>query len=416
MPRNWLDYDWRFEYLNYTKQPNETLIEYQVRLYKNKDAYGLSNIDIGNLLNNASDICKDESAWRKYTMAYMDGYDDCLEKNASLDDELQSLRTAREELYKAKVKVQDANREYRSSLRNDARFENLVDAIHSSVDKLNALKPLDIKAFQGQHLQDKVGVLMLSDWHYGDHINDFTNNFDREICQERLSMLLQETKEICKKESFSKLQILNLGDLVSGNIHVSTRVNNELDIITQVQEVSELIADFISQLSRSVPVIEFYSVTDNHARTNSSKPDHIESENFSRIIHWYLDARFKNAVNIKILNNKINGVEDMEIGMIDIMGQKALFTHGHNDKLSTIVPDLTLLIKEFPIAVFTGHLHRNFEDEINEVDLIMSPSLIGVNKYAKSIRKSSLPRQKLVVFKKQNNVVKRDCTYLIDLR
>ena len=401
--------------MNYTKQPSETLIEYQVRLYKNKDAYGLSNVDIGNLLNNASDICKDESAWRKYTIAYMDGYDDCLEKNANMDDELQSLRTAREELYKAKVKVQDANREYRASLRKDARYENLIDSIQDNAKELALMKPLNISKWVGE-TDEKTGILLLSDWHYGDVIYDFVNQFDADIFTKRLETLIEETRSICVKESFEKLIILNLGDLVSGNIHVSTRVNNEVDIITQVQKVSEYIAQLIQEVLPTVPEIEFYSVADNHSRMTPNKPANIEEENFGRIIHWYLQARFADVDNVKILSNKVHGFDDFDIGMFDVYGEKIIFSHGHNDKISSIVPDLSMMLKVIPMSIMTAHLHRNYEEEEHEVDLIMNPSLCGTNKYAKSIRKSSKPRQKLITYKKEKGKVKRDCTYLIDLR
>lgn len=403
-------------YLNWLKKSDESNKQYQVRLYRNKHTYGLSNDDIGRILNEVNGVEYDESKWRKYTTAYIEGYDDCVESQTVIDDELERLRIAREELYKEKVKNQDAMREYRNMLRKDARRENLYDAVQDSVDKLNKIKPIEIKSYKGKDKSDKIGVLSFSDWHYGDFIDDFTNTFNRDIFEGRIAKLLRQTESICHRENFEKLIVLNLGDLVSGSIHVSTRVNNEIDVITQIQEVSEHIALFLSSLTNVVPKIEFYSVVDNHSRANYSKPDHVEKENFGRFIEWYLKARFQNEPRIKIKSNKIHGFDDYEIGMFDIFDSKAIFSHGHNDKLSSIVPDLTLMIKEFPVAIFTGHLHRNYEDEINEIDLIMSPSLIGTNTYAKSIRKTSKPRQKLVTFKNVNGEAVRGCTYLIDLR
>ena len=402
--------------MEYIKKPDESLIEYQVRLYRNKHLYGISNERIGELLNEANGVSYDESKWRKYTMAYIDGYDDCVESQAVIDDELERLRVAREELYKEKVRTQDAQREYRNSLRIDARREHLLNAVKESVSEVNKIKPLHIEPYTKQGNESGVGVLSFSDWHYGDYINDFTNVYNKDIFHYRLEKMLLQTREICKKENFEKLIILNLGDLVSGSIHVSTRVNNEVDVVSQIQMVSEYIAKFLESVSYVVPVVEFYSVVDNHSRTNYSKTDHIEKENFSRFIEWYLKARFSGESRIEIKSNIIHGFEDFEIGVVDIYNSKIMFSHGHNDKLATIVPDLTMIIKEFPVAVFTGHLHKNYEDEQNEIDLIMSPSLVGVNKYAKSIRRTSRPRQKLVTFKNVDGVAVRDCTYTLDLR
>ena len=401
--------------MKHLKHSDETNIEYQIRLYRNKDSYGLSNFQIGELLNEVNGVDYDESKWRKYSFAYIDGYDDCISKQINIDDEISRLRLEREELYKAKVKVQDANREYRSSLRKDARYENLIDSIQDNAKELALMKPLNIGKWVGE-TDEKTGILLLSDWHYGDVIHDFVNQFDTDIFIKRLETLIEETRSICVKESFEKLIILNLGDLVSGNIHVSTRVNNEVDIITQVQKVSEYIAQLIQEVLPTVPEIEFYSVADNHSRMTPNKPANIEEENFGRIIHWYLQARFADVDNVKILSNKVHGFDDFDIGMFDVYGEKIIFSHGHNDKISSIVPDLSMMLKVIPMSIMTAHLHRNYEEEEHEVDLIMNPSLCGTNKYAKSIRKSSKPRQKLITYKKEKGKVKRDCTYLIDLR
>ena len=61
-------------------QPNETPKAYRIRLYKNKDLYGLSNIEIGKLCNEAFDVNWDESAHRKKTQNYLKGYNDAKAK------------------------------------------------------------------------------------------------------------------------------------------------------------------------------------------------------------------------------------------------------------------------------------------------------------------------------------------------
>lgn len=47
------------------KQNGETLKEYKIRLFRNKDSYKLSNKDIAELINNASNLNRDESSYRK---------------------------------------------------------------------------------------------------------------------------------------------------------------------------------------------------------------------------------------------------------------------------------------------------------------------------------------------------------------
>ena len=62
--------------MNILKQNGETLKEYKIRLFRNKDSYKLSNKDIAELINNASNLNRDESSYRKWFAAYEEGYND----------------------------------------------------------------------------------------------------------------------------------------------------------------------------------------------------------------------------------------------------------------------------------------------------------------------------------------------------
>jgi len=60
--------------------------------------------------------------------------------------------------------------------------------------------------------------------------------------------------------------------LIAGRIHLTIRFNSRIDVITQTIEVSELLAEFIDELSTYVP-IDYYSVIDNHSRLEPNKKD-----------------------------------------------------------------------------------------------------------------------------------------------
>lgn len=396
---------------------DETLIDYQMRLYRNKDAYGLSNEEIGRILNEEGDICKDESAWRKYTYAFLDGYDYAVADSTDSNVALLELREAQDELYKERIRLQDVRREHRAELRLEARAEKLQEVVVESASIIANSKPLlEIETevdFDGE--TTKVAVLQISDWHYGDFVDRFMNQFDKQEFYNRVSKLVHETAEIMKKEKFDKLIVINQGDLVSGSIHISTRVNEECDVISQTIEVAEVIAEMLNELSRYTNTVEYKGITDNHSRLTKNKMAHIERENFQSLIKWHLDTRFENHSKVKITNNVIDGFEEIEIGYIEIFDKVAFFTHGHHDRLNSIIPDLTLMLKEMPITVFTGHNHKNYEDEVHGIDLIMCPSLIGVSDYSMQVRLTSKPRQKLTVFENDGKETRRSHTYLIDV-
>lgn len=383
-------------FLIYLKTADESLMEYQVRLYRNKDSYNLTNTEIGDLLNEINGTNYNESTWRKYTSAYINGYDDAMNTRVSDSGIAEQIELERQELYKERVKNQDILRETRNRLRDVAREENLKTSIKEAIKNLEPIK-IPRQEYSSNN-KNRIGVLPLSDWHYGEAFEDFTNTYNKHVFINRISKLVADTIKYIQMYNIHKLILINLGDLISGSIHVSTRVVEECDVVEQTIAVADVLEEIILELSKYVDEIEFYTVTDNHSRTNKNKKEHIEAENFNRIIEWFLQTRFKDFERVHIKNNYIGTYEDLEIGHAKVFNKDILFVHGHNDRLGSIVPNLSLMTKIFPIAIFTGHLHTNYRSEDSEIDLIMSPSLIGANNYSKSIRKTSKPAQKLTVF------------------
>ena len=92
-------------------QPNETPKAYRIRLYKNKDLYGLSNIEIGKLCNEAFGVSWDESAHRKKTTNYIKGYNDAKSELGTADQQLQNIinenKRIVQEVKKEKQKLSD---------------------------------------------------------------------------------------------------------------------------------------------------------------------------------------------------------------------------------------------------------------------------------------------------------------------
>lgn len=397
------------------KQTNENLKEYKVRLYRNKDIYELSNVEIGELINKESGEKFDESAHRKWAFPYMEGYDDAIAANVTDDELLSEIDEKKDDLYKQQVKTRDKLRELRTNLRNEARLENLKDVFIECANTISKENPIHIDTYPSSEGK-RIAILQISDWHYGEIVDDFLNTYNKDEFNQRIEKLTNDTINYCKLMDVKTLKVLGQGDLVSGNIHISSRVNAEENVVEQIMYVSEVLVTMLITMAKSIEEVEFYSVLDNHSRINKSKFEHIEKESFGMFIPWFLETRLSNVKNIKIMKNRINEVEDLDIGVVDIFHEKAFFSHGHNDKVASVIQDLTLMTRIFPISVFLGHLHQNMEKEVHGIDMIMNPSLIGSGEYSKSIRKTSKPRQKLTIYENNDGQVDRVCTYFINLK
>lgn len=403
--------------VKYKRIDSESYDDYSWRICLNKDlgVYPITWDDVADILNSELGENYTSSKWRKNYQMMKKGFDKARQQNIEDGEILDEIELKKEELYMQQVKTRDKLREYRKTLRDEARIENLKDVAIECAKEVALTNPLFIQNYPKIDSQGKVAVLSLSDLHYGELVNDFLNTYNTDVFMERMSKITEDTINYCKLMNVTTLKVLNLGDWISGGIHVTTRILAEEDSVGQTMVVAEVVAEMLATFAKEIPVVEFHSVTDNHSRINKNYKEHIEKESFSRFIPWYIETRVSDIENIKVVKNKINEVEEFEIGVFDIFEEKAFYVHGHNDKIATMISDLTLMTKMFPIAVFTGHLHKNFEDEVHGIDLIMNPSAIGSGEYSKKIRKTSRPRQKLTIYENNNGVVERVGTFFINL-
>ena len=124
-------------------QPNETPKAYRIRLYKNKELYGLNNEEIGKLCNEAFGVDWTESAHRKKTQNYLKKYNDAKAELGNADQQLQNMidenKRLIKEVKKEKVKLQTEKLEYARWIREEARDELITEKICESITTLTSL-------------------------------------------------------------------------------------------------------------------------------------------------------------------------------------------------------------------------------------------------------------------------------------
>lgn len=135
---------------------------------------------------------------------------------------------------------------------------------------------------------DKHGLALFSDWHFGMDIDNRINTFNEHVFNERVQKLTQDVINYGKSKGISTLHVANLGDLIGGLIHVSTRVQANTDSIAQTQYVTETLAEVLAKFASEFEQVKFYSVAGNHGRLSPSKNDIGIKENFEYLITWYL--------------------------------------------------------------------------------------------------------------------------------
>lgn len=384
-------------------------MDYQIRLYRNKKTLGVSNKEIGELMNKETGFNYDESKFRKEADGWLAGIDYSIRN--SLEEEVIEMYDAKiDELYKQQVKTRDKLREYRAGLRSEGRLENLFDTMAEVGRNMQSVYPFELDVEYSKVATAKVGVLTISDWHYGQQYKNFLGEYNVETLIRRMSQVINETIDECRMRRVTELKVLNLGDMINGLIHLGTRVESEEDAITQIMHVSELIADMLDRLAKHFNKVEYYDTLDNHSRISADKKQSIESENLGRLISFYLKPRLAGVKNIVINDERL----DETISMVNILGEKCFAVHGHLDRPNTVINNLITMTKIIPKAVFMGHFHHHLEEDKNGIDLIVNGSMSGIDTFAKEHRLTSKSLQKLHIYEKINNKVKRTAIRLIE--
>ena len=160
-----------------------------------------------------------------------------------------------------------------------------------------------------------------------------------------------------------------------------------------------MIANFLYGLSKEIPNITYRSVFDNHSRAIANKNEHIEKEQFSRVIDWFIAERLKDTP-IEFIENDIDG----GIGRMKLASGKTLmFCHGHNDGRNNSYQNFIGLTQEWVDYICMAHYHNPASKDFQGCKVFINGSIVGTESYAFGRRLFTKPSQKLIIFNEGNN-------------
>ena len=201
-----------------------------------------------------------------------------------------------------------------------------------------------------------------------------------------------------------------LGDLINGNIHLTTQLESRENVIEQVQKASEVISSFVYELSKNFEIVEVNSVGGNHSRIGL-KDEVLRGERLDDLVMWYMSAKLNHLENV----NFCDGLNfDPTIATCFVCGKEYYATHGDFDSFSESgISKLVLMTRNIPEGIFFGHLHHNSYDNIAGVKIVRSGSFCGCgDDYTISKRISGKPEQVVCVMDK--NGIKAFCPITFD--
>lgn len=398
-----------------TRRENESAFEYHRRLIYGKvvdktledyDYSELAPLVYGRELS--SDNTRRMMYGSRQTLELLEG-----ERTQELsgEDILGELEAKKLELQKERQRFFDQRREYNKQVSSDARFERLEDRIVEAAAKLLETAPLDIEKYASSSINcsDGEAVLIFADWHYGMVTSNVWNTYDTDICRERVGFVVAKAIEKLKLHRPRTLNVVLLGDLCHGGIHVSARVASEELVCDQIMNAAELVAQAIAKLSGYVEDTYVYTTYGNHLRTIQNKKDNIHRDNMERLIPWWLRERFaaSGLDNIHVVEES-----DNEFTLFNVCGYNILITHGDLDNVKTSPRLLhTLFAKKTGQSIdyiLLGDEHHLGSFEEMGVEALLSRSLCGSDDYANDRRLFSMAGQTLLFFTPEAG---RDASY-----
>lgn len=352
-------------------------------LYLQKDTNQMSWEDISNIILNE---------FNEYVSA-----EGCRHRVSRIRESLDKPATNVIQEYAPLVEARDNLAQANAIYKRLSREESIKDIALVAAEAIAEKKPFlstDPCRLLSSEASDSA-LLIISDWHYGICINNYVNVYNPDICVDRVKECTNEVLHKIDQLRIKTLYVLNLGDMIAGNIHLQIRIQSRTDVITQTMEVSELIAEMLQKFSDKV-YVKYFQVLDNHSRIDPNKKESLQLESLARITHWYLKDRFKDRPDVEINDNTI----DEDIAYFEIADDFTVAgVHGDKDKKENIIPKLNLFIKDQINLICSAHMHHFSADEDNRTFLISNGSLMGTDDYAFQKRLDSSPSQTFVTFK-----------------
>ena len=325
-------------------------------------------------------------------------YQNKFENEYCTQDEIDRLEQLKKEVYKEKIKYQDARREYRKELTSEARFENLIDVLKAEIVNLDELPLYHDGERVEKNKKPKDAILALSDWHIGAMVDTQWNCYSVDIAKERMEQLLNKVKRYILNYNITNLVVEINGDMVHGLINVSNRVQSEEDVVSQIIIVSDMLSYFINELKPYVRNLKVVTTLGNHGRLIPNKKESINKENMEMLIPEFLKLKLDKDINILTSN----GLDFIKYKIGD---RVICLSHGQYDKVNEVIEDFSKMYKCVPNEIHLGHTHSYKDINDSNIYITVNGSLMGSDEYAVNLRKITKPSQNLIIYDEDRCII-----------
>lgn len=321
------------------------------------------------------------------------------------DDLRKDIENKTFDLIKERKKLQRINQQYHENARYLGDHELYVEMVKDVISNLEPIKiiPTTIKTRQ----LESTGFLTISDSHYGKEFvlkglfGEVVNQYSPEIYKSRMWKLLSDLENDLQFIKIDKLIIADAGDALEGILRATNSLQKlKVGVIDSSLEYAEFISTWLCEVYNRLKIpVEYSIVGGNHdiLRLLSSKKD-FDGENIAKTIHAHIEQRVEiSSLKAELatgIKPQIKIKEYSDVSYNNLYGINIFTYHGETKNMKE---DIEFFENFYQIDIdilLAGHLHRGSSETIGygymgDREIIRVPSIIGVDDYAKSIRKAS---------------------------
>lgn len=401
--------------MEFSRLQNETDEELIYRICSKKDMIG-SWQEVADILNELLGTEYTESKFRKQYQAFNKMLQANKDKFVESDNYSKELDKKYEDIRKERIKLQTVNIERNRIDRAESRQELYYEYIGKAIQAL-PLPEFYYNDIEMNRYNDEVEYLLtLADIHYGATFVSVNNEYSPEIAEERLQYLTDCIIEFIQLHNVKKLHIATLGDCIQGILRIKDLQLNDSSIVKATVQISRLIAQMLTSISRYC-YVEYYHVPfANHTqlRVLGAKANELGEEDLEYVIGNYIKdlCSTNQRINVYLAKDNENFVK------IPIHTFNIVAMHGHSIKtIESSIKDLSMLNREFIDYLILGHFHSgkeipSYESVCNDCEILISPSFIGSDPYSDSLMKGAKSSVKIYGF---DNISGHTETYKIIL-
>lgn len=353
---------------------------------------------------------RDESAYRK-AVKYARDFKEAGVFGEDESEYYKKLQNEKREIQKVKAQVQTEKLEYSRWLREEARDNLIVEKICNAI---SSLPSLDIPKHINTTHNTRAYALIFGDEHYGVEFElkglfgEIINSYNPEIFENRMWDLFNQTLEIIQKENIYVLNVFSMGDFCDGILRVSQLMKLRYGVIDGTIKYADFISNWLNELTKYVKV-NYQSTSGNHTelRMLGQPKGSFASDNMNKVVSEFIKARLKDNPNFTYIENPTGYIYE------ELVGYPVLGVHGEIKNMDNAIKEFSSIYGIHIKYLLAGHLHHNRIEEVGvNQEVINVGSIVGIDDYSLSLRKTSNASAKLLVFEETKG---KTCEYTLKL-